>query len=748
MSKITKSIIAIGLCALLGAGGVCAALAQTDNSKTAEAVTEQAAVQQTTVQENTAVTAASSDSDEVSKDETVYVLAGADGTVQKIIVSDWIKNAGSGEVYDKSELTDIENVKGDETYTMNGDGMTVWDAEGNDIYYRGNTDKELPVGMSVSYKLDGETVSAEELAGKSGKVTIRFDYENRSYETVEIDGEEENIYVPFAMLTGMILDNGTFSNVEISNGKLINDGDRTIAIGLALPGLQEDLDISEDKLEIPSYVEITADATNFELGTTVTVATNELFNGHDTTDIESAFDEVGSLSELSDAMTQLIDGSSALYDGLCTLLDKSSELISGIDQLADGAKAILDGAESLDSGAAQLKSGLSELSSGLDTLSANSSSLNSGAKQVFNTLLSTAASEISKAGISIPELTIDNYSSVLDSVIASLDETSVYNQALDQVTSAVNAKRPEISEKVTAAVREQVTASVTAAVKSQVTSSVTSAVREQVTAQVISTATGMSKADYDSAVSAGLVSEEQQSAVNAAIDEQMASESVQATIDTTVAEKMESDEIKATISANVEEQMASETVQGTISQNTDTQVQKAISENMSSETVQSQLSAASAGAASIISLKSSLDSYNAFYLGLLSYTGGVDTAASGADKLNSGAGELKDGTAQLRDGAQTLYNGILTLKDGAPALVEGVTQLKDGAMELSDGMKRFNEEGIQKLIDFIDGDLTSIATRLKATMDVSNDYCNYSGISDDMSGQVKFIYRTDEISAE
>ena len=163
------------------------------------------------------------------KDETVYVLASADGSVHKIIVSDWVQNAlGSDLIDDVSALTNIENVKGNESYTLGGDNACVWDARGNDIYYQGEIDRELPVTVAVSYTLDGAPVSPEELAGRSGRVTIRFDYTNHQYELVDINGTQEKIYVPFAMLTGVVLDNDVFSNVSVSNGKIVNDGDRTI----------------------------------------------------------------------------------------------------------------------------------------------------------------------------------------------------------------------------------------------------------------------------------------------------------------------------------------------------------------------------------------------------------------------------------------------------------------------------------------------------------------------------------------
>ena len=736
MNKLSTKITAIALCAaiMLGGAGAAYALAGEKNEVPAKAVTTSMKAEE---------------EKEVSKDETVYVLAGADGSVQKIIVSDWIKNAlKEDSIADKSALSDIENVKGNETYTLDGSNMTVWDAEGNDIYYQGSIEKELPVAMTVSYKFDGKSISADELAGKSGKVTIRFDYENRQYETVNIDGKNEKIYVPFGMLTGMLLDSDTFRNVEVSNGKLLNDGDRTAVIGIAFPGLQENLGIDKDKVEIPDYVEITADVTDFELGMTVTIATNEIFNELDAAKIDSADGLTSSLNELTDGMQQLMDGSSALYDGLCTLLDKSGELVTGIETLANGAKSLKDGAASLDEGAAQLQKGAADLSSGLNTLASNNASLNGGAKQVFDTLLSTATAQINAAGISVPALTVDNYADVLNNIIASLDGTAVYNQALAQVSAAVEGNRSLIEQKVTAAVREQVEAQVTAAVHEQVSTGVTAAVREQVSEQVIQTAAGMSKSDYEAAVSAGMVSQETQNDVSSAIEAQMQTDDVKALIETNTTAKMESDEIKAAVKANTDAQMQTEAVQKTISDNVELQVKQAISENMASDEVQAKLTAASEGAKSIIALKTSLDSYNAFYLGLLTYTGGVASAADGAATLASGAADLKNGTAQLKDGAAALYDGILQLKNGTPALVDGVSQLKDGAMQLSDGLKKFNEEGIQKIVDLIDGDLDNVVARLRATVDVSKNYRNFSSISDGMDGQVQFIYRTDEIKAK
>ena len=693
--------------------------------------------------ENQETTINASAEAETSKDETVYVLAGADGTVQKIIVSDWIKNAMAADsLEDKTELSDIENIKGDESFTLGGDNSCVWDAQGNDIYYQGNIEKELPVQMSVCYTLDGQAIAPEALAGQSGHVTIRFDYQNMQYEEVLLDGKTEKIYVPFTMLTGMLLDTEVFRNVTISNGKLINDGDRIAVVGIAFPGLQEDLAISKEKLDIPDYVEISADVENFEMGMTMTLATTELFGAIDSDKLD-LHELSDAMAELTDAMDQLMDGSSQLYDGLCTLLEKSGDLVSGINKLAEGAAQLKAGAESLDSGAAQLQAGAAQLSSGLNTLNANSSSLNGGARQVFSSLLSMANTQLSEAGLSVPALTIDNYASVLDGVIASLDDTAVYQAALEQVTATVNADRGMIEEKVTEAVQAQVEAEVSAQVTAAVQETVTQAVHEneaQFRAAVIQQALGMTVEEYKAAIEAGLVTQEQQDAVNAAVEAAM-----QAEIDA----RMQREEIQAQINAvtqqTVGEQMQSDEIQALIASNTELQVQQAISEAMSSDAVQAQLSAAAEGAKSVIALKSSLDSYNAFYRGLITYTSGVSSAAAGANELKTGADALKAGTSELSAGAAELLQGIQTMKDSAPALVDGITQLRDGSMELSDGLKQFNEEGIQKLIEAVDGDLDGLSNRIRVTADVAKHYTSFSGISEDMDGDVKFIYKTDSI---
>lgn len=657
---------------------------------------------------NPAPVSAASDADSMGnasgtslyKDETVYVIAGADGSVEKVIVSDWIKNGEKNQsIADYSELSDVENVKGDETYTMNGDHMRVWDAQGNDIYYQGITNKELPVNLSVQYLLDGKAISPEELAGKSGRVTIRFNYENTQYETVEIDGAEEKIYVPFAMLTGTILDNDHFSNITVTNGKLINDGDRTIVAGIAFPGLSDNLALSDDTFKIPDYIEISADVTNFGLTTTLTLATNEVFSSIDLSDADSLDDLKDSLNKLDDAMAQLLDGSSRLYSGLSELLDKSGELISGVDQLAAGAKQLADGSAQLDAGASKLYTGAAALSGGLSELAQNNDSLNAGAEQIFESILAAADTQLAAAGVTAPKLTIENYADVLNGVVSSLDEETIYQTAYQTAYT-------QVSE----TVRQN---------ESAIRTGVTAAVKKQVTGQVLSAAgLNMTAEQYEAAVQAGQISEQVQAQISAAVSAQMASEQVQTSID----------------------------------QNTEQQIQTLIDQNMQSDEVKAKIEAAveqaKTGVSSVTALKAQLDGINQFYTGLSAYTAGVAQAKDGSDALLSGTKGLSGGTASLKEGSQTLYQGVMQLKNGSGALTEGVSQLKSGAMQLSDGLKTFNEQGVQRIVEAAGGELGSVVTRLRATCDVSKNYKSFSGIGGDMDGQVKFIYRTEAIKAE
>ena len=623
-------VIAVAAAGVIAGTGVTAAAFGTAN-KTEDTENTSAASSQA---------AETTEQKKPSKDETVYVLANADGSVKKIIVSDWIKNNGGKTVSDKTELSDIKNVKGDESYVMDTDNMREWNADGKDIYYQGTISKALPVDLKVSYELDGKPVSAESLAGKSGKVTIRFDYTNNQYKNVSIDGKNTKIYVPFVMLTGLLLDNDIFTNVEISNGKIINDGDRIIAVGFALPGMQENLNLSRDKVDIPDFVEITADVNNFALSNTLTVAANSIISDLDVSKLDSADDLQASLNELSSAMSKLLDGSSELYGGLSELLLKSNELISGVDKLANGASALSDGA-------AALSAGLSELVSNNDTL-------NAGAKQVFDTLLSAVSQKLKDNGITVDTLTVENYKTVIGGLLENPTD-SQKAELINIADAALNAKLSAIG------VPQNYYGAVKVLLATKLSSGET---QESAMAEIAAMLQNISDPQNAAAIGAAAAT----------------------------AESENGKQIINAFCLNLANQTLEPTVKEAVAQ---------------------------------------LDSYNEFYKGVLAYT--------------AGAKQAYDGSTELKNGAKELSDGANALKSGSLQLVGGVQQLTDGSKRLADGLKEFNEKGISKLTSLAGDDLGSLVTRIKATVEVSRDYKSFAGIADGTDGDVKFIYRTDEI---
>ena len=656
---------------------------------------------------------------ETTKDETVYVLANAEGEAKRVIVSDWLTNPdGEKDLADATTLKDAKAVKGS-AFLKDG----VWyNADGADVYYQGDAEDALPVNLTVSYTLDGEAKTAAEMTGKSGRVTIRV--------ACDVKETKDGVKVPFAALTAALLDNDVFTNIEVTNGKFLDDGDRTVVVGWALPGLQETLKLDAETVTLPEYVEISADAKNFEAPTTLTVVTNELFSAVDVDSID-ATELTENINKLKDGMAQLKDGASrladgvsALKDGAKTLADGATELKNGAEALKEGANPLGDGVSQLNDGATALETGSTQLAEGLNTLTANNEALASGATKLFETVLGIANTQLSAAMENAPTLTIENYEETLTALLDACSEAGIDKQLHDQVEAVVNQNRAKIEEAVTAKVQETVAAQVE------------EAVRENVTAQVLA-AMDMTPDTYKAAVESGALTDAQKNQIAAAVDAQMKSQEVKAVLAQQTEQTMGSDEIKATIEQNVNEQVEALTQQ-----------------NMASKDVQAKRAAAleqgQAAAASLTALKAQLDDYRTFYDGLNAYLAGTAQAANGASELKIGAAQLAAGTEELNgkvpallEGIGSLSNGMNTLTENLPSLTDGVKQLLDGANELKDGLNTFDEEGVSKLVSLVEDDLADMLDRVKAALNAANAYTTYTSLGENMTGRVRFVWRTD-----
>lgn len=307
------------------------------------------------------------------KSETVYAKADAEGTITEITVENILKNSGGNSpLPDYSTLKDIKNTKGDEEYTQEADGTILWDNHGEDISYKGTSDQKLPVSVKISYWLDDQPIKPDRLAGKSGHLRMRFDYENHTFDTVTIDGREVNVQIPFTVLSAMFLPADVFYNIEVDNGKVISMGDQNMVVGYACPGLLDSLKLKDyeptEDVEIPDHVELTADVSGFELEFTATIITSGMFKDMDTEDLQDADDLIDDMKELTDASEELADGVGELLDGVIELQDGIKEYVDGVRAVDEGVAVVKDALDILDDQKVPLREGASALQAGLEAL--------------------------------------------------------------------------------------------------------------------------------------------------------------------------------------------------------------------------------------------------------------------------------------------------------------------------------------------------------------------------------------------
>lgn len=401
-----------------------------------------------------------SQADQVDKAETVYVKSNADGTARKVTVKDVLKNPGEGKtIEDQSDLKDIKNTEGEEEYTQRGDTLT-WENKGEDISYEGTTDKELPIKTEIQYFLDGKEIKPEKLAGKSGKVTIRFNYENQTSQTVQVKGKDVETVTPFAVLSTVMLSEDHFSNIQVKNGKLVDMDGQTVVVGYAFPGLQESLNLTDYEatkdVEIPDYVEIQADATDFQLDFTATVVTNGLFKNLEEDDLKD-------LDDLKDSAEKFQDASNKLIDGAGQLLSGSETLQNYIKQYTDGVKAVDQGIGTLQSGVAALKENTAALQSGAAAVS-------DGLGQIAAVLdQSDAIDQIASAGEQIQQYAggVQQAIGAAQAGLQTVDwngvEQSAEDKAKEQVTAATKealANVDGLSEEEKSQIAEQIASQV------------------------------------------------------------------------------------------------------------------------------------------------------------------------------------------------------------------------------------------------------------------------------------------------
>lgn len=674
---------------------------------------------------------------DADKDESVYLISDANGNVNKTIVVDHLKNKDKKDTLeDASNLSDIENVKGKEKFTQSGDKLT-WQAGGKDIYYQGTATAEPPVTQKVTYYLDGKEISPEDLAGKSGKVKIRFDYTNTTSYTETVNGEKQTVSVPFAAITGLVLGDG-FENIEVTNGKAEVSDSSSVVLGYALPGLKDSLGIKDKDLDgdvnIPEYMEMTADVENFSMPAAMTFVVNASdyvgTDGIDTSDLDDMINDLKDAStQLQDGSKTLAEGTDTLADGLSTLQSKLGTFASGVGTLQSGLKtytdgvstlsgglntlgnstgALVSGADKLNSGAGQLASGSATLKDGLKTYTDGASTLAAGASNL-DAGMDTLKSGTDTLSQSAPSLvsgvnSLSDGINTLDKALKtpmSEEEATKYKEAakagvdakLEDDTNATsynNTKKYAANEyykEMTSDSSVEKTAESLKANKTlynMIYSTVEAQVKQQIEATVVQQAGEALVEKYEDQLGS------RESAIEAIYN---------------ASGKNYDNDVKALCTSNTDSQlktMAKQVLDGVASSSKDVvgtavaDAAKTGAETGAQEAVITGIDSTKKNISDQINAKQ--ESGESLVSGATKLNAGAKVLAEKLPELTKGVADLKDGSSQLSAGAAKLTANNDTLNAGATALNAGASQLSAGTQSLMNSVPTLTS-GIKQLVD-------------------------------------------------
>lgn len=646
---------------------------------------------------------------EVTKDENVFLILNADGSVKSQTVSDWLHSDGDLSGFaDTTVLQNITALKGDWQLEQKGDQLTL-SGSGNDLYYQGSTEKTPPVSAEIRYTLDGAPVTAGELQGKAGHVTIRIALTNNQKFQKQIGGKLREVYTPFVTMVAVNLPGDAFTNLRAEHGTVQTDSENQLAAFVTLPGMKATFDgmLPRQLDGLYDYfldeVTIEADTQCFEMPAIMLAAATSMEELKkdgviDTDEFEDLDDKLDQLKtatqDLQDGITALKNATGDLVEGVTTLDGAVGALNGGAGDLKDGAQKLAEGAASVADGAAALNGLLGRVCESNDTL-------NQGAASIFDALLASATAQLRSqapalgmAPEDIPDLTADNYQTVLGGILSGLGEENIYGQVKAAVEAQVK------TDENRAKARAQITA---------VTAATVYAKQQNPDAD---------QAAIDAAVQAILADTAQLQLI-------LSNSDMQAMLAT--------EEMQAMLASTAEAQL-------------DALVVQALSEGGSAY-AQLQGALAQAGAASqtLNGALMQLGQVQGFVQGVAAYTGSVrQIYQQGAGPLNEGAKQVQSGANTLKDGAAKLKEGTGSLKDGTRTLLDGAIKLSGGAAELSSGMTEYKTEGVDQLTGKLEElnlvDFRQLTDELEAQ---ANAYTSYTGAAEGVKASVKFVMKVE-----
>ena len=673
------------------------------------------------------------------KDESVYVKADAAGTPTEKTVEVVLKKIeGSDPIEDRSNLREIKNTEGNEEYTEAGEGRYLWQNNGEDIHYKGKSDQALPVNVRITYYLEGQEVSAEKIAGKTGKVKIRFDYENSTD-------------VPFMVLSAAMLPADVFSDVEVTNGKLMDLGDQKAVIGFAFPGLMDTLKFVDyeptEEIELPEYVEIEARAEDFALDFTASVVSTGLFEDLEDKDLEDLDKLPEDMDELTDASTEIRDAAQELADGGSEFGDYLSQYFDGLSQLSEGTDSLDQGLTLLSQNISKISEGSKGLQSGLDQID------QSLAKVDLSALSSPESKKASEAAQAALESIGENSAALkekltavgtnLETVQTFVEDVNAYIGQVQDLQKAIEElPAPDLAA---ADYENGWTERLNDEAASQAKEKAQEAA-DDVRDSIIEIVEGSSFPD-----DLGLTEEQKAQIITQiveSIDENKVTvneEDIEISLDAAFGEIRDGIQKEAEGQRNTLRDVSLKIAEPSVPD------LEALSPEKMEEITQI-----------IGNMEQSLAVIGAYAEGMSQTASGLTELSSALTQLKAGVSQLSGGSAQLTkglglfekaleaasEGSAQLSSAMKTVSSAGGELGSAYWQLVDGMNEFADGIAEFDEEGIQSLAELAGPEYKDVIRGVRAARDAEHSYTNFSGICDGQKGSVRFIIETEEINKD
>lgn len=733
-----------------------------------------------------------------TKEESVYSKLDSNGMVYQTTVSNHLKNTEKSELLkDISDLMNIENVSGDQEFSEEN-GKLIWKAEGEDIYYQGNSNKELPIECKITYKLNGEEISKEDIIGKSGVVKIKFEFTNKEQREVLINGKMQTMYVPFVVGMGTVIDNENNKNIEITNGKAIDNGNKSMIFGVALPGMQESLGINKNTIEIPSTIEISMETKNFEMNEIYCFATPKLIE-EDDIELFNNVDKIYSMAnELKDGSNQLVQGSKQLSDGASKLNNGTHELSKELNaQIAkyENARNKLANKEELEEKIVSIiNSEMKKLMPELQTLAeeeaknvvkANLKGENGLEEKTAQTALAFTKTAIntklqelanSNAEITIPEelmnqiqndllIALKNVESkqdvqVLENTIKELiiiDLTdTVKTKTNEVITTNVDAMKTNITDP-TALMTESEKVALNQS-KNQIAQAMVPGIKmqnpnltdEEAFAQALNSVnqlvTSVSKGTMDKTLDqvknqAPTMAENTVKEIASNLSTNEALEKAISDYSNKIVTELKQaigEETLNVIKDNIKKEIITELKNSFMNDKT---LQTQIS-GMVKEEINPTIDSIAEQTAKKLAEDFTEDLANQIASNLIKKQLNGELSETELDK------ELSKYEDLINSKLGEVDNQVKTLKDALNQLTDGTNQLANGANELQNGMSKFDEEGIQKIYNIVNNNVKDLQVRIEKLRELSNEYNSFTNIDENAKGNVKFIMMIDSLKKE